>query len=112
MFLDISSQALPVRCSTTKRGEVMKLLVFACELQKLLVIVDVFFAAVSEHQPQFFALVSGGISQHPMQHRTERGDTRASGNENRVAHGRAQNEIAERSLAGNLPSFFHVAEKI
>src|SRR6266849_2180206 len=47
-----------------------------------------------------------------MKHRSERRNARPSGDKDRVAQGRAQDEIAEGPLAGNLGAFPHVAEKV
>ena len=47
-----------------------------------------------------------------MEHGTERRDPCAGSNENRIAHGRAQDEIAEWPLTAYFLAFFHVAKKI
>src|SRR5258707_4686152 len=47
-----------------------------------------------------------------MKHGAERSDPRARCNEDRIAHRRPQNKIAERPLTANLVAFFHIAEKV
>src|ERR1700732_3276209 len=50
--------------------------------------------------------------QQPVQHRTEGCDAGSRRNKNRVLQRRPQNKIAEWTLAGNLVSFFHGAQKV
>src|ERR1700722_9324303 len=82
------------------------------QAQELLVIVDVFLGAISEHQPQLLVLVTWLSGQQPMQHGAKRSDPGPGGDEDGIAQGRAQNEIAEWSLAMDFSSHLHVAKKV
>ncbi len=89
----------------------MKILVLSRELQKFVVIINVLLGAIAEDKPELLALVARVIGQQPMEHRAKRGDAGAGGNENRIAHRRAQDEIAEWTLAADRITFLHVAKK-
>src|SRR6267154_458784 len=47
-----------------------------------------------------------------MKHGAEGSDACAGRDEDRITHGRPQDEIAERPLTANLVAFFHIAEKV
>src|SRR5438105_13822605 len=90
----------------------MKILVLSRELQKFVVIINVLLGAIAEDKPELLALVTRVIGQQPMKHRAKRGDASAGCNEDRLAHGRAQDEIAERTLAADHIPFLQVAKEI
>src|SRR6266851_6157621 len=52
------------------------------------------------------------IGQEPVQHGSERCDTRAGRDKDSVARGRAQDEVTKRSLTADFLTLFHVAEKV
>ncbi len=52
------------------------------------------------------------VGQQPVQHRTERRDSGAGGDEQGIAQRRPQDKVAEWSLAADFFILFHVAKKI
>src|SRR6202166_4721393 len=88
----------------------MKVGVLGGETFKLLAIVNVLFAARAEEQPELASKMTFAFRQQPVQHGAERRDPGSSGNEQSVAQGRAQNEIAERSLKRDGRALIETAE--
>src|SRR5580692_4319634 len=101
----------------------MKVRVLLGQVLKFVVVVDIFFCPIAKKQVELLALVTRfgrrrartpvlHWSEQPLQHGAERGDSGTGGDENRIAHGRAENEITERTLAVDLVTFLHVAKKV
>src|SRR6266487_5877290 len=90
----------------------MKILVLSRELQKFVVIINVLLGAITEDKPELLALVTRVIGQQPMKHRAKRGDASAGCNEDRLAHGRTQDEVAKRTLATDHIPFLHIAKEV
>src|ERR1700741_4215742 len=53
-----------------------------------------------------------GVGEQPVQHRAKRGNTSSCRDEDGVAQGRMQNEIAERALEPDLRSFRETAKMV
>src|ERR1700688_4054467 len=88
----------------------MKVGVLGGETFKLLAIVNVLLAARAEEQPELASKMTFALRQEPMQHGAKRCDPGSSRNEHGVTQGRAQNEIAERSLKRDGRTFVKAAE--
>src|SRR4029077_14250890 len=110
MFLHVSAEPFPIGSGAAQRGQKMKVGVFGGETFKLFAIVSVLLAARAEQQPELASKMTFALRQQPVQHGAERRDPGSSGNEHSVAQGRAQNEIAERSLKRNRRAFVETAE--
>src|SRR3984893_7497130 len=75
-------------------------------------VVDVSFVTTAKEQPEMLLLMPSGIGEQPMQHGTERCDTRAGGDKDGIVQGRPQDKVTERPLASDFLAFFDVAEKV
>src|ERR1019366_4630405 len=96
--------------ATAQGGKKMKVGVLGGQMLELLAIVNVLLAARAEHQPELVSLMTVTLRQQPVQHGTKRRDSGSRGNEHGVTEGRAQNEIAERSLKRDLRARVEIAE--
>src|ERR1041385_441695 len=90
----------------------MKVFVLAGELRELRVIVNVLLCTAAKQQPELPALMPRWFRPQPMQHRTKRCDACSCSDKDPVTHGKAQNEIAKRSLTGDFISLLHVAKEV
>src|SRR5277367_5175453 len=77
---------------------------------KLLAIINVLLVARAEQEPESASLMTVVLRQQPMQHGSEGRNSSSGRNEDGVAQGRAQNEIAEWSLKRNVRAFLQIAE--
>src|ERR1700688_1775386 len=114
MLLYVSAQPFPFDLvfRSTKGGQEMKVVMLGCELLELLAIVEILFSPRAEEQPEVPSLMASLLSQQPVQHGAEGSDARSSRDEDRIAQRRPQNEIAERSLKGNLRAFVESAKMV
>src|ERR1700730_5517729 len=110
MFLHVSSHPFPLGSATAQRGQKMKVGVLCCEAFKLLAIVNVPLAARAEEQPELASLMTVALRQQPVQDGAKRRDPGSSRKEYGVTQGRAQNEIAKRSLKRDRRAFIEGAE--
>src|ERR1700722_19199113 len=108
MLLHVTSKPVPLRTSAAECWQVVKVRMSMGKIQKLFVIINVLFVAVAEQKPELFFLMARFVGQQPANHRAERSDACAGGDEDRIPHRRPKNEIAKRTLAGNLIPSFHV----
>src|SRR5205085_5080217 len=112
VFLNVTAQSLPFRTASAERRKIIEVRMFSRELHEFLVIINIFFSAASEKQKESPALMAGRISQQPVQHGAERRNACPGCNQDGVAQWRTQNEIAKRTLTGNLFALFHVTQKV
>src|SRR5438445_2894988 len=85
VFLNVTAQALPFRTASAERWQIIEVRMLVSELQKFLVIINIFLGAASEKQKETPALMAGGIGQEPVQHGTKGRDTSPGCNEDGVA---------------------------
>src|SRR5208337_491459 len=104
------SQPFPLRAAAAQRGQKMEVGVLGGEMLELLAIINVLFAARAEQQPELVSMVTHVFGEQPVQHGAEGRDPGSRGDEYGVAHGRAQDEIAEWSLKRDPRAFVETAE--
>src|SRR5260370_33540810 len=102
MLMHIAEKRLLLRCTATKRGKKMKIVMLFRQTLKLLAIVNVLLMARAEEQPELVSLMTVALRQQPGQHGAERRDPGSGGNEHGVTQRRTQNERAARPLQRQL----------
>ena len=90
----------------------MKVRVLGGETLEFFAIIKILLAAHPEQQPELMVLMPLRIGEQPVQHRTEGSNAGPGRDENRMAHRRTQNEIAERTLKGDLRAFREAAKMV
>ena len=85
VFLNVTAQTFPFRTASAERRQIIEVRMVSSELQKFLVVVNIFLGAASEKQDEVPALMSGRISQEPVQHGTKRRNTGPGCDEDGVA---------------------------